>query len=115
MTEAGRVFLIGARRALVAAQQAAEQAQEAAKGERGRLVIGSLGAATVSFLSGVLSRFLEEHPLVEISLSHMNNRAQVEAVLDGSIMSTRDMRLGTSNGCEDFANNSADLNQKLLP
>jgi DNA-binding transcriptional LysR family regulator len=49
-------------------------------------VIGSLGAATVSFLSGVLSRFREEHPLVEISLTQMNNRAQVEAVLNGSIM-----------------------------
>ena len=49
-------------------------------------MIGSLGAATVSFLSGVLSRFREEHPLVEISLSQMNNRAQIEAVLNGSIM-----------------------------
>jgi DNA-binding transcriptional LysR family regulator len=86
LTEAGRVFLIGGRRVLVAAKDAAERAQEAAKGERGRLVIGSLGAATVSFLTGVLSRFREEHPLVEISLSQMNNRAQVEAVLNGSIM-----------------------------
>jgi DNA-binding transcriptional LysR family regulator len=86
LTEAGRVFLIGGRRVLVAAKEAAERAQEAAKGERGRLVIGSIGASTVSFLSGVLSRFREEHPLVEISLSQMNNRAQVEAVLNGSIM-----------------------------
>ena len=86
LTEAGRVFLIGGRRVLVAAKEAAERAQEAAKGERGRLVIGSVGAATVSFLSGVLSRFRELHPLVEITLSQMNNRAQVEAVLNGSIM-----------------------------
>jgi DNA-binding transcriptional LysR family regulator len=86
LTEAGRVFLIGGRRVIVAAKQAAEQAQEAAKGERGRLVIGSLGAATISFLTGVLSRFREQHPQVEITLLHMNNRAQVEAVLDGSIM-----------------------------
>src|SRR5580704_1885300 len=49
LTEGGRAFLIGGRRVLVAA----ERAQEAAKGERGRLVIRSLGAATVSFLSGV--------------------------------------------------------------
>ena len=86
LTEVGRVFLIGGRRVLVAAKQAAEQAQEAAKGERGRLVIGSLGAATISFLSGVLSRFRDQRPQVEITLLHMNNRAQVEAVLDGSIM-----------------------------
>jgi DNA-binding transcriptional LysR family regulator len=86
LTEAGRVFLIGGRRVLVAAKEAAERAQEAAKGERGRLVIGSLGAATISFLPGALSRFRENYPLLEVTLIHMNNRAQVEAVLNGSIM-----------------------------
>jgi DNA-binding transcriptional LysR family regulator len=86
LTEAGRAFLIGGRRVLVAVEQAAEQAQEAAKGERGRLVIGSVGAATISFLTGVLARFSERHPLVEITLLQMHNRAQVEAVLNGSIM-----------------------------
>ena len=86
LTEAGQAFLIGGRRVLVAAKLAAEQAQEAAKGERGRLVIGSLGAATISFLTGVLARFREQHPLVEITLLQMNNREQVDAVLNGSIM-----------------------------
>jgi DNA-binding transcriptional LysR family regulator len=86
LTEAGRTFLIGGRRALVAVQQAAEEAQETAKGVRGRLVIGSLGAATISFLSGALSRFRQKYPLVEVTLTAMNNRVQVEAVLNGSIM-----------------------------
>src|ERR1700751_5079303 len=86
LTEAGRAFLIAGRRVLVAVELASEQAQEAAKGERGRLVIGSLGAATVSFLSGILGRFREQHPLVEVTLLHMHNRAQIEAVLNGSIM-----------------------------
>jgi len=86
LTEAGRAFLVAARRVLVAVEQATEQAQEAAKGERGRLVIGSLGAATISFLTGILARFREQHPLVEITVLHMNNRAQVEAILNGSIM-----------------------------
>jgi DNA-binding transcriptional LysR family regulator len=86
LTEAGRAFLTGGRRVLVAAKQAAEQAQEAAKGERGRLVIASVGPLTASFLPVVLSRFREQHPLVEITALHMNNRAQIEAVLDGSIM-----------------------------
>jgi DNA-binding transcriptional LysR family regulator len=71
---------------LAAAKLAAEQAQEAAKGERGRLVIGSIGAVTIAFLPVVLSRFREQHPLVEITVLHLNNRAQVEAVLNGSIM-----------------------------
>src|ERR1700739_5035935 len=36
LTEAGRVFLLGGRRALMAAKLATEKAQEAAKGRRGR-------------------------------------------------------------------------------
>src|ERR1700739_746512 len=82
LTEAGRAFLIAGRRVLVAVEQAAEQAQEAAKGERGRLVIGSLGAATVSFLTGILARFREQPPLVEITLSQMNNRLKIQAALN---------------------------------
>jgi DNA-binding transcriptional LysR family regulator len=60
LTEAGRAFLTGGRRVLVAAKQAVEQAQEAAKGERGRLVIGSVGPSTASFLPVVLSQFREQ-------------------------------------------------------
>ena len=86
LTEAGQAYLVGGRRVLVALEKAAEQAQEAAKGERGRLVIGSLGSSTISFLSGVLARFRERHPLLEVTLLYMTNRTQVDAVLDGSIM-----------------------------
>ena len=42
-------FLLEGAEQLAAAKQAAEQAQEAAKGERGRLVIGSVGPVTVAF------------------------------------------------------------------
>jgi LysR family transcriptional regulator, benzoate and cis,cis-muconate-responsive activator of ben and cat genes len=86
LTEIGRAFLIGARRALAAVKEAVTQAQEAAKGDRGRLVIGSIGPLTSSFLPVALARFREQRPLVEATVLHMNNRAQVEAVLNGSIM-----------------------------
>jgi DNA-binding transcriptional LysR family regulator len=86
LTEAGRAFLLGGRRVLAAAKQAIAQAQEAAKGERGRLVIGSLGPLTSSFLPAALARFREQRPLIEVTVLHMNNRAQVEALLNGSIM-----------------------------
>jgi len=85
-TEAGRAFLLGGRRVLAAAKQASVQAQEAAKGERGRLVIGSLGPLTSSFLPVALTRFREQRPLVEATALDMNNPAMVEAVLNGSIM-----------------------------
>ncbi|MBV8505958.1 MAG: LysR family transcriptional regulator [Alphaproteobacteria bacterium] len=86
LTEAGRAFLLGGRRVLGAAKEAIAQAQEAAKGERGRLVIGSLGPLTSAFLPVALARFREQRPLVEATALHLNNRAQVEAVLNGSIM-----------------------------
>jgi DNA-binding transcriptional LysR family regulator len=86
LTEAGRVFLLGGRRVLAAAQQAIAQTKEAANGERGRLVIGSIGPLTSSFLPAALARFREQRPLVEATALHMNNRAQVEAVLNGAIM-----------------------------
>jgi len=86
LTEIGRVFLGGARRALEAAKQAVTLAQETAKGERGRLVIGCIGPLVGSFLPNALARFREQCPLVEATVSHMNSRAQIEALLDGSIM-----------------------------
>ena len=86
LTEAGRAFLLGGRRVLAAAKEAIAQAQEAAKGERGRLMIGTLGLLTSSFLPVALARFRERRPLVEATTLEMNNRAKVEAVLDGSIM-----------------------------
>src|ERR1700745_546955 len=61
---------------LMAAKLAAEQAQEAVKGQRGRLVIGNHGALTIAFLPGVLSRFREQHPLVEVTLLHLNSDKQ---------------------------------------
>ena len=86
LTEAGRAFLIGGRRVLAAAKEAVAQAQEAAKGERGRLVIASLGPLTSSFLPVALGRFREQRPLVEATAIDMDNHATVDAILNGSIM-----------------------------
>jgi DNA-binding transcriptional LysR family regulator len=86
LTEVGRVFLAGARRVIAAAKEAVTQAQEASKGERGRLVIGSIGSLTNTFLPDSLARFRDRLPLVEVTVLRMNNRDQVQALLDGSIM-----------------------------
>ena len=86
LTETGRVFLGGARRALEAAKHAVTQAQEVAQGERGRLVIGCIGPLVDSFLPNALAWFREQRPLVEVTVSDMYARAQIEALLDGSIM-----------------------------
>jgi DNA-binding transcriptional LysR family regulator len=86
LTEPGRVFLAGARQTLKSIQKTVVQAKEVAKGERGRLVIGNIGLLTQNFLPTALADFRHRYPLVEVTVNHMNSHAQVEALLDGSIM-----------------------------
>ena len=86
LTEVGRVFLRGAKRTLNAARETIAQAREAVKGERGRLTIGSITHITFEFLPEALARFRERFPLVEVTVLHMDNRAQIDALLNGEIM-----------------------------
>jgi DNA-binding transcriptional LysR family regulator len=86
LTEVGRVFLRGARRTLANAKEAVAQAEEAAAGERGRLSIGSIGPLVHAFLPDALARFREHFPLVEVTVLNMDDRTQVEALANGTIM-----------------------------
>src|SRR6266436_2248333 len=86
LTEVGRGFLVEAKRTLVSAQQAIAHAHEVATGERGRLSIGAITPVTYAFLNDALTRFRELFPLVEVTVLHMNNLAQIDALLNGSIM-----------------------------
>ena len=79
LTEAGRVFLVGAKRTLASAQEAIAQAREVVKGERGRLSIGCYALVTHPFLPDALRLFRGLFPLVEVTVRHMDARAQVEA------------------------------------
>ena len=80
LTEVGRELLVEARRTLVSAQQAVAHAHEVATGERGRLTIGALTPVTYTFLNDALTRFRELFPLVEVTVLHMNNRTQIDAL-----------------------------------
>ena len=86
LTEGGRVFLGRARCLLASAQEAVAQAQEAARGERGRLSIGTMGRLMHGFLPDALAHFRQRFPLVEVTVQHLDNRAHVEALLNGAIM-----------------------------
>jgi DNA-binding transcriptional LysR family regulator len=87
LTEAGTVFLVGARRVIADAREAIEQAQEAYKGDRDRLVIGAgLSALTGPFLEDALARFRAQFPEINVTVLHLNYRRQIRALLDGSIM-----------------------------
>jgi DNA-binding transcriptional LysR family regulator len=86
LTEVGRGFLRGAQRTLASAQRAITEAREVAAGTRGRLSIGTIAPLTQAFLPEALARFRDLVPLVEVTVLHMNNRAQFEALLNDSIM-----------------------------
>jgi DNA-binding transcriptional LysR family regulator len=86
LTEVGRGFLVDARRTLVSAQQAIAHAHEVSAGERGRLTLGTLSFLNHIFLDDALAQLRELFPLVEITVLHMDTHAQIEALLNGSIM-----------------------------
>jgi DNA-binding transcriptional LysR family regulator len=84
-------------------------AHELASGERGRLSIGALIPLTHAFLNDALTRFRELFPLVEVTVLHMVNRAQIDALLDGFIM----LGIGYS-GLSLEENRGEELTTKLL-
>lgn len=85
LTNVGRILLRGARRMLVSAHNVVVQAQEAARGERGRLAIGSLSVVQ-DFLLDALAHFRKRFPLVEVTVLNIDNRQQIEALENGTIM-----------------------------
>lgn len=86
LTEVGRGFLVDAKRTLASAQQAIAHAHEVAAGERGRLTLGTIGGLSQVFLDDALARFRELFPLVEVTVLHLDPRAQIEALLNDSIL-----------------------------
>jgi DNA-binding transcriptional LysR family regulator len=84
LTEVGRAFLTGSRRTLAAAKQAIALAQEVAHGESGRLLIGSVGAVTGSFLPHALAQFRAKHPMIETTVLNLSDLFQ--AVSDDTVM-----------------------------
>src|SRR3984885_14635251 len=61
LTDAGKVFLDEARATLSRAQQAADRAQKAARGEIGRLRIGFVSSAALEIVPGIVVAFREKH------------------------------------------------------
>ncbi|HVJ44468.1 MAG TPA: LysR substrate-binding domain-containing protein [Dongiaceae bacterium] len=81
LTGAGQRFLTDARRILREAQQAAEDARRAARGELGELRIGfSSSLPFTSLLPEVLRRYRHAHPDVTLTLREMFTIDQLEAL-----------------------------------
>lgn len=86
LTGAGQRFLVDARRILREAQQAADDARRAARGELGELRIGfSSSLPFTSFLPQVLSKYRHAYPHVTLTLREMFTIDQLEALQRGQI------------------------------
>jgi DNA-binding transcriptional LysR family regulator len=85
LTEAGRIFLDEARRAVAQAEQAVASARRAARGEIGRIVLGFVGSATYTVLPRVLRSFRNRYPAVEVALRELTTAQQIDALSAGEI------------------------------
>ncbi len=86
LTQAGEALLKDARSICALADQAAERAQLAGKGQIGRLDIGVFGTAMFDVLPRLLSSFGQAHPQVKLVLHHDPTPAQVTALRQGRVL-----------------------------
>jgi DNA-binding transcriptional LysR family regulator len=84
LTAAGTEFLAHARRILAEADEALDDASRAARGETGRIRVGTGASAGLELVPAVLRAFTEERPLVHVDLLQTDWEDYSGGVLDGS-------------------------------
>ena len=85
LTPAGQALLDAAPRALYEFDRAIESAQQAAAGNTGTLVIGSVRTGLAGVLPSVMRAFTAEHPHVRFEVIHMDTALQLRALVDRRI------------------------------
>ncbi|MFJ6530547.1 LysR substrate-binding domain-containing protein [Streptomyces longwoodensis] len=86
LTEAGKLLLAEARRALAQADRALSVARKSVNGEIGEVRIGFSGVAVLEgVLPADLRRFHRAHPRVELLLTELPPAAQIQGVRDGTL------------------------------
>ncbi|MDB5754503.1 MAG: LysR family transcriptional regulator [Massilia sp.] len=81
LTEAGKLFLADARRILALAEQAAETARRAERGEAGELRIGfTYSTPLTPLFAEVINRYRQQFPLVTLTLHEMATMRQLDAI-----------------------------------
>jgi LysR family transcriptional regulator, benzoate and cis,cis-muconate-responsive activator of ben and cat genes len=86
LTQAGEALLKDARSICGLADQAADRAKLAGRGQVGRLDIGVFGTAMFDVLPRLLSGFDQTHPQVKLVLHHDQTPAQVTALRQGRVL-----------------------------
>ena len=85
VTEAGRVFLADAKKALGVVEGARRKVREFDQRTRHRLVIGNYSELSVRVLPGWLQAFQEEQPEVEVSIVELNGLEGLAALKAGRV------------------------------
>jgi len=85
LTEVGKIFLEEARATLARAQQAAERAQKAARGEVGRLRISFVSSAALELVPGIVIEFRKRYPEVTLDLLNLQTASQVDGLLEKTV------------------------------
>ena len=85
LTDAGKVFLVEARRVLAQLQEAKRTAQRAYRGEVGRLVVGYISSSTYDLLPLMLRVYRERFPDVEVALKELTTQEQLRALEEENI------------------------------
>ena len=84
LSEAGRAFLVEARRTLAQAERAAQAARSAHR-EAGVLTIGYMESAELAIFPRVLPAFRRRHPLVKVALDILPPHEQFTRLRDGRL------------------------------
>jgi DNA-binding transcriptional LysR family regulator len=85
LTEAGRAFVVEARRTLAAARAAAEAVRAVDGLERGTLTLGIMQALTTMNFGGLLVRFHRRYPGIDLRLCRGSSADLVPQVSDGRL------------------------------
>ncbi len=86
LTLAGELFLAEARKTLEQAERTVLVAQQAGRGERGRIEIGYVAsAAYTGVLTSLFSAFRKTHPQVDLRFMEMEMSRQLDTMHDGKL------------------------------
>jgi DNA-binding transcriptional LysR family regulator len=85
LTDAGRLFVVEARRTLAQAERAARVALTASRGEGGRFAIGYMASAELTVLPRILPAFRRLYPRAHVVLQIVPPREQLQRLRAGRL------------------------------
>jgi len=85
LTELGASFLPYARQAIAALTDGLETAQRVARGDGGRLIIGTLPSLSGGFFATTVARLYSEHPHIRVLIHTGHNQQITEMLRDGLV------------------------------